>query len=300
MLVSLLDVRDLLALRLVSTKTRTWVDDVMSKFKGKVFTLLFNDIRTLDELMGEEIDRIPYFRGLNVGGISFFTRPLIPSFLRIYGPQIHTVSHHNYDDDFVSEDVDFYRSLPNLTQLSTRWLGENKVEDMKMPALERLKLFTVPSTWNERSPGTDFEFLVNFPNLMQLWLTIIDLSEYFEILSALGPYFAIRNGWEERLSRKPLTILFDTPGAAADYNYQLNEETEEGVARLLEELAVADGRILIENMPVLLLDEAVRLFHHQRGGKLLKSFGKCIRSLIGFSSSLSKMELPNMRRLEVG
>jgi hypothetical protein len=188
----------------------------MSKHKSKMFTLRFNE-RALDELMGEEIDRIPYFRGLNVRAISFFSNPLIPSFLRIYGPQIHTVSHHNYDDDFVSEDVDFYRSLPNLTQLSARWLGEKKVADMKMPALERLKLFTVPSTLNERSPGTDFEFLVNFPNLRHLWLTIIDLSEYFEVLSALGPYFAIRNGWEERLSRKPLTILLDTH-CAADYN----------------------------------------------------------------------------------
>jgi hypothetical protein len=80
---------------------------------------------------------------------------------------------------------------------------------------------------------------------------------------------------------------------------QLNEKTEEGVKRLLEELAVADGRILIENMPVSLLDEAVCMFHHQRGENLLKSFGKCIRSLIGFSSSLSEVELPNLRRLEV-
>jgi hypothetical protein len=72
------------------------------------------------------------------------------------------------------------------------------------------------------------------------------------------------------------------------------------VANLLQELAVADGRILLENMPIMLLDEAIRLFHHQRGGQLLlSSFGKCILSLIGLSSSLYEVELPNLLKLDV-
>jgi hypothetical protein len=53
-------------------------------------------------------------------------------------------------------------------------------------------------------------------------------------------------------------------------------------------------------MLVSLLDEAVRLFQNQQRRKPLKSFGKCIRFLIGFSSSLYEVGLPNMRRLEVG
>jgi hypothetical protein len=81
--------------------------------------------------------------------------------------------------------------------------------------------------------------------------------------------------------------------------YYDKREVTEDVAQFLQELAVADGSIFIENMPVELLDEAVRLFNHQRRGQLLRSFGKCIRSLFGFSSSLYEVELPNMRRLEV-
>jgi hypothetical protein len=300
MLVSLLDVRDLLALRLVSLKTKDWVNDVMSKHRSKTFTLHFNEKNTLDKLMGEQIDGIPFVRGLNIKHLSFFSHPLIPSFLRIYGPQIHTVSGYSYGDHVASKEIAFYKALPKLTQLSTRWLGDNAV-DLIFPALERLQLFKVPSTSNERSPGTDLEFLHSFPNLRHLRLSISELSEYLEVLSAFWLYFAIRNRWEreERSSRKPFTIVFDTP-CAAYYNYQLNETTEEGCARLLKELAVADGRILIENMPVSLLDEAVRLFHHQQGGKLLlRSFGKCIRSLLGFSSSVYEVELPNMRRSEV-
>jgi hypothetical protein len=65
----------------------------------------------------------------------------------------------------------------------------------------------------------------------------------------------------------------------------------------LEELAASDGRILIECMPITLLDEAVRHFSNQPGK--LRSFGKCIRSLIGFSSSLYEIGLPNMRKLEI-
>jgi hypothetical protein len=46
-----------------------------------------------------------------------------------------------------------------------------------------------------------------------------------------------------------------------------------------------------------MLDEAVRLFSNQPGK--LRRFGKCVRSLRGFSSSLYEVELPNMRKLEI-
>jgi hypothetical protein len=71
----------------------------------------------------------------------------------------------------------------------------------------------------------------------------------------------------------------------------------EGLFRLLQELAVADGRILIEEMPVQLLDTAASLLYHQQ--QKLRTFAKFIRSLNGFSSCLYDVELPNMRKLDV-
>jgi hypothetical protein len=71
----------------------------------------------------------------------------------------------------------------------------------------------------------------------------------------------------------------------------------EGLFRLLQELAVGDGRILIDEMPVQLLDSAASLLYHQQ--EKLRTFGKCIRSLNGFSSCLYDVELPNMRKLDV-
>jgi hypothetical protein len=51
-LVSLLDIRDLLALRLVSPKTRSWVDVVMSNHPSNEFTLYINERNTLDVYRG--------------------------------------------------------------------------------------------------------------------------------------------------------------------------------------------------------------------------------------------------------
>jgi hypothetical protein len=42
---------------------------------------------------------------------------------------------------------------------------------------------------------------------------------------------------------------------------------------VLKELAVANGTVLIEKIPMLLLDEALRLSQHQQRGKLLSNFG---------------------------
>jgi hypothetical protein len=299
--VSLLDARDLLALRLVSRKTREWVDAVLPSHPTKALTLYVDvDIdMALHELMDEEISHgIPFFRGLNLwdwdSSLSFFSHPLLPEFLRIYGSQIHTVHGPDYGGDVDPDEVAFYEALPNLTQLSIRRLGDN-VPAVKMPALERLQLFSLRSEFSKKA--VDFHFLLNFPNLTHLLLPyIIDYVEQAQVLSALGPYFKKQNGLEGS-SRRTLTIFLYPYN---DFPVILNTSAREKVAILLQELAVADGRILIENMNVKLLDEAVRLFHHQRGGQLLlSSFGKCVRSLIGVSSSLYEVELPNMRKLDV-
>jgi hypothetical protein len=264
----------------------------MSKHRSKAFTLYVNDKTALDQLI--EIGHgIPFFQGLNIKHSSFFSLPLISSFLRIYGTQICTVYRSKEEGGYVvPKEVAFYCALPNLTQLSTRWLGDS-VPDVKLPALERLQLLTVRSTWSERAAKVNFDFLLNFPNLTHLWLTnVLDWDDNLEVLSALGQYLAIRNVWEES-SRKLLTIFVDSYGTVP---HKLNLTEKEKLATLLQELAVADGRILIENMPVTLLDEAVHIFRCQRGEQLLKSFGKCIRSLDGVSSSLYEVELPNMRK----
>jgi hypothetical protein len=135
--VSLLDVRDLLALRLNSRKTRDWVDAVLPSHPTKALTKAVNDL--MDEAIAHWI---PFFRGLNVKDSSFFSHPLLPEFLDIHGSQIHTVLGPDYWDDVDPKDVAFFEALPNLTQLSTHWLGDN-VPAVNMPALERLELFTL-------------------------------------------------------------------------------------------------------------------------------------------------------------
>jgi hypothetical protein len=125
-LVSLLDIRDLLALRLVSRKIRDWVDAVMSKHPTKVFTLYVEESTALHELVDEEIAQgIPFFRALNIGDKYFCSRPLITEFLCIYGTQIRTVYGSNKRGDVVPDEVAFYEAKPNLTQLSTNWLEEH-------------------------------------------------------------------------------------------------------------------------------------------------------------------------------
>jgi hypothetical protein len=294
--VSLLDDRDLLALRLVSRKTRDWMDAVLPSHPTKALTLYvnYNKKKTLDELMEEETARgIPFFRSLNVGHSSFFSNPQIPSFLGSYGSQIHTVHGPCSLDHVHPKEVAFYEALPNLTQLSTRWLGDN-FPNGKMPALERLKLHTLRSKYSDWTAKINFHFLLNFPNLTQLWLPRMKIVEYLQVWGALGSYLKKQNGLEGS-SRRTLTIFLRQYD---DFPDKVNTTTREKMAVLLQELAVADGRILIENMNVKLLDEAVRLFHHQRGGQLLlSSFGKCVRSLIGLSSSLYEVELPNMLKL---
>jgi hypothetical protein len=91
-LVSLLDIRDLLALRLVSCKIRDLVDAVMSKHPTKLFTHYVDESTALFGLASESVAQgIPFFKALNIGDTYFCSHPLIPEFLRIYGPQIRTV-----------------------------------------------------------------------------------------------------------------------------------------------------------------------------------------------------------------
>jgi hypothetical protein len=189
-LVSLLDIRDSLALRLVSRKTRAWVDAVMSKHPSKAFTQYVDGSTSLYGLVNEEIAQsIPFFRRLYVGDSSFFSHHLLPSYLT-YGTQIHTVIHYAERDSVVSEELAFYEALPNLTQLSANWLGDN----MKMSALKRLLLHKVPSEDSELAAKINLNFLLNFPNLTHLWLPYCSKDDYLEAMSALGQYFEIRNG----------------------------------------------------------------------------------------------------------
>jgi hypothetical protein len=306
-LVSFLDVHDLLALRLVSPKTRAWVDSLMSKHRSKAFTLYLNEEKTLKELMDKQFALgIPFFKRLNIGHPTFFSHPLIPEFLRIYGPQIHTVYHSENHDDIVPEEVAFYQALPNLTQHSTCWLGAN-VPDVKMPALKRLQLLKVSSEcysyYDSEIIRNDLlpiiskpDFLPSFPNLTHLWLPPIELIYYVEVSDAIRPYFAVRNGWKGSSSARTLTIFVE-PDMIESYYYELEPCAEEGVVQLLQELVISDGTILIEGMPVTLLYEAFRLFQHQP--EKLRSFGKCIRSLIWYSCCLYEVELPNMRKLDL-
>jgi hypothetical protein len=80
---------------------------------------------------------------------------------------------------------------------------------MLMPAMQRLALDLVLSALSHSANKINTAFLLNFPNLMHLWLTPSrGWNEYLEVMSALGSYLAIRNRWDGA-SRKPLTIIFE-------------------------------------------------------------------------------------------
>jgi hypothetical protein len=101
--------------------------------------------------------------------------------------------------------------------------------------------------------------------------------------------------WGHHHRVKRLLFLFDI------FTYYEYQETIGKATNLLQELAIVDGRILIDNMPIMLLNEAILHFEKSRRGgqKLLSIFGKYIRALIGFSSSIYELELPNMQNFEV-
>jgi hypothetical protein len=127
--VSLIDDLVLLALRLVCQETRDCMHAVISKQLSKVFTLYVNKHTSLDELVNEEIVHgISYFRGLSITHETFFSHPLIPSFLRCNGSQIHTVYCHKKCGDVAPDEVAFYEAQPNLNQFSTCWLGDSVYE----------------------------------------------------------------------------------------------------------------------------------------------------------------------------
>jgi hypothetical protein len=322
----LLGVRDLLALRLVSSETKSWVDSVMLGHRSKAFlTLTLDDEdRTLDGFMDVQ-NKIP-FKTLDffeTRASSFYSHPLLPSFLQTYGPQInriHTPSgfflHSNAESEFdelpPEKELAFYQGLPNLTHLSlfNSNLEENvplpTVEEEKLPFLQHLHAISIEFGGyyeNNESPDVirNIDFLRHCPNLRKLTLPSMPLVESVKVLTALGDYFASRNGWKG--GAPPTLSIFIQDTAATmqsrhDHLKQLRQIDEGMVNKLLEGLAASDGRILIENMPITLLDGAVRLFSKQRGK--LRSFGKCITSLVGFSDSLYEVELPNMRKLQMG
>jgi hypothetical protein len=118
-------------------------DAVMSKHPTKALSLYLNEqTKTLGEFMDEKMDGIPLFRGLKVTGSAFFSHPLIPEFLHIYGSQIHTVIRSkkvSVDNDVVPEEVAFYQTAqPDPVA---------NVPDGKLPALERLQILTVRSSF---------------------------------------------------------------------------------------------------------------------------------------------------------
>jgi hypothetical protein len=331
----MLDIPDLLALRLVSRQTKSWVDFVMSKHKSKDITLSFDEKkgRSLDRFMDERMQNaeaqtivIP-FGILDLTEVttstSFFLHPLIPQFLLDYGPKIHEIRNsiqfnsiqlifissrwckYEEPDTIPLEELTFYQALPNLTSLSTLAPGDNVPQKM-MPALRNLQLFSLQSAPEEDesvipSLVMNVDFLMNCPNLERLWLPDdTNMDEYVEILIPLGAYFAARNGWGWG-SSGTLTIFVDNSDRYF-YDGELVKELSEteGAERLIKELAASDGRVLIDSMPITLLDKAVRLFSFSNQPGKLRSFGKCIRSLRGFSSSLYEVKLPNMRKMTVG
>jgi hypothetical protein len=283
----------------------------MSGHKSKSFTLSFDEKkgRSLDRFMEEWKQNaeagtigIP-FRSVDLTEVttssSFFSNPLITQFLIEFGPKIHRIRNSDYywwnrnreTKVIPLEELAFYQALPNLTTLSTFTPPAENVPQVKMPALVNLQLLSlliVPTP--PRLVNVDF--LLNCPNLQLLWLPDgMELYQYVKILTALGAYFATVNA----SSSRKLRIVVENPFNSLKLRRQLHQT--EGSARLMEELAASDGRILIDCMPITLLDNAVRHFSNQPGK--LRSFGKCIRSLISFSSSLYEVELPNMRKLEI-
>jgi hypothetical protein len=170
------------------------VDAVLPNHPTKNITLYVNKNTALHELVEEDIAHgIPFFRGLNVRDSTFFSHPLLPEFLGIYGSQIQTIYRSDTFGGVVPDEVAFYESLPNLTQLSTGWLG-GYVPTWKMPALERLKLHTIGFEFSDRTEKINFDFLLNFPNLTHLRLPYMKIVEHVhQVLCALGPYFKKQN-----------------------------------------------------------------------------------------------------------
>jgi Leucine-rich repeat (LRR) protein len=325
-LVSFLDVRDLLALRLVSSETKSWVDTVMLGHRRKAFTLtLDEENRTLDGFMDEQKkmmnqNSIP-FKTLNfehTGASSFYSHPLLPSFLQTYGPQIHRIHtpsgfflHPNIEPEFEvppEKELAFYQGLSNLIHLSlfTSKVEENvplpTIEEEKLPFLRNLQSFSIKFVGYEAYDSSEvirnIDFLRHCPNLRKLSLPDMHMVGSVKVLTALGDYFAARNGYKEGYPPTLRIFIQNTTRQSLQGHQKQLLQIDEGMAnKLLEELASSDGRILIENMPIMLLDGAVRLFSKQRGK--LRNFGKCIISLNGFSSSFYEVELPNMRKLLV-
>jgi hypothetical protein len=328
----LLDVRDLLALRIVSSETKSWLDSVMLGHRSKAFTLTLDDEdRTLDGFMDEEKTmtmeqkKIP-FKTLNfehTRASSFYSHPLLPSFLQTYGPQIHRIQtpsgfflHRNAESEVdevpPEKELAFYQGLPHLIHLSlvTSRLEENvplpTIEEGNLPFLRQLQSLTIQFAdyvgYDSSEVIKNIDFLRHCPNLRKLSVPHLPFVEFVKVLTALGEYFAARNGWKGGIP-PPLSIFIQNTIHIKDYRHdhlEQQRQIEEGmVNKLLEELAASDGRILIENMPITLLDGAVRLFSKQRQPRKLRSFGKCIISLIWFSDSLYEVELPNMRKLGV-
>jgi Leucine-rich repeat (LRR) protein len=321
-LVSLLDIRDLLALRLASSETKSWLDTVMMGHTSEAFTLKLDDEdRTLDRFMDEE-KKIP-FKTLNFTKTKasfFYSHPLLPSFLQTYGPQIHRIHtpsgfflHPAADEVPPDKELAFYQGLPNLIHLSlvTSRVEENvplpTIEKEKLPFLAHLQSFSLQLTFNGDHNSSEvirnIHFLRHCPSLRKLSLPNMPLVESVKVLTTLGDFFAARNGRKGGGTPTTLTIYIKNDlfyGQSRHEHLEQLRRIDEGmVNKLLEELAASDGRILIENMPITLLDGAVRLFSKQRQRVKLRSFGKCITSLVGFSHSLYEVEVPNIRRLRV-
>jgi hypothetical protein len=299
----------------------------MSKHKTKVFKIESCGYKqTLDTFMAQQERaggfEIP-FRSVNFIEFtepSFYSHPLIPEFLLKFGSQIHHahIPGFFYDVDSTmspkeSDEFAFYQGLPNLIHLSTIRLGKN-IPSAEIPFLCHLQFLTIQSPPvpdededediivemyedEDTTVEMNVDFLLNCPKLRKLCLPNMDLTEYIKILTELGKeYFAVRN---RSGSLTTLSIEIEETLLTGKFLEQQHQtQHEDGVnKRLLQELAAADGRIRIKNMPVTLLDEAIRLFKYQPGK--LSSFGKCVLSLIGFSNSLYDVELANMQKILV-
>jgi hypothetical protein len=295
--------------------------------RTKAFTLTLDDEdRTLDGFMDEE-KKIP-FKALNFTKTKasfFYSHALLPSFLQTYGPQLHRIHtpsgfflHLNADSEVdevpPEKELAFYQGLPNLTHLSlfNFYLKENvllplpTIEKEKLPFLQHLHSFSIElavTVFGGESTEVirNMYFLQHCPSLRKLSLHDMSLLESVKVLTTLGDKFAAMNGWKGGGTPPTLRIfikntLFQRQNPRGHME-ELREIDEGMINNLLEELAASDGRISIETMPITLLDGAVRLFSKQRGK--LQRFGKCVRSLIGFSDSLYEVQLPNLRELRV-
>jgi Leucine-rich repeat (LRR) protein len=225
----------------------------------------------------------------------FYSQPRIAEFLATYGPQIshlkipylfvHVQGFHVEREEIeLRHELSFYEGLPNLTHLTTCNLGNNAPTEL--PFLQRLHSLQIG--WvrvNYYSNRNATDFLSNCHNLTQL-----TLPEAF--MPALPAYFETRTRREH-----PWTLNFTFQPDPLMGEIQSYIRSEDG-ARLLDALAAADGRILISsNLPSMILDNAV--FHFRGQPEKLRKFGKAITKLWGFSTSLSRVDLPNLRRLRI-